>query len=225
MDNYQKNTFLEFEGDNWFDRNIDSINSNFDYENDIVYRTLLKHKLNPSSILEIGCSSGHRLNGLKKLYGENNVEYYGIDPSKKAIEYGLSKYNNINFNIGTADKLSSFVTDSMDIVIMGFVFYVIDRILLLKVISEIDRILKNDGILIIVDFFSEIPKKIRYHHINNDNFFTFKQNYYEVFISSKIYFLIDLFSENHKSNQSINQDFNELYTCALLKKNINEGYK
>jgi ubiquinone/menaquinone biosynthesis C-methylase UbiE len=105
------------------------------------------------------------------------------------------------------------------------VFYVIDRILLLKVISEIDRILKNDGILIIVDFFSEIPKKIRYHHINNDNFFTFKQNYYEVFISSKIYFLIDLFSENHKSNQSINQDFNELYTCALLKKNINEGYK
>jgi hypothetical protein len=72
-----------------------------------------------------------------------------------------------------------------------------------------------------------IFKKINYHHIINEKAFSYKQNYFEIFTSSKMYFLIDLFSENHddKSNKLFNQSFNEFYTCALLKKNINEGYR
>jgi ubiquinone/menaquinone biosynthesis C-methylase UbiE len=159
MDNSQKDLFLQFEGDDWFERNIESIGLTFDYKKDVVYGALLRHNLNPNSILEIGSSSGHRLNGLKHLYGEDSIEYHGIDPSKKAVAYGLKKYKNINLKLGTADNLNCYETGSMDIVIMGFVFYVIDRALLFKVISEIDRVLKNDGILIIVDFFPKFPKK------------------------------------------------------------------
>ena len=111
--------------------------------------------------------------------------------------------------------------------IVGFVFYVIDRPLLLKVISEIDRVLSKNGLLIIVDFFSEIPKMNTYHHIKDFQAFSYKQNYHEIFLSTKMYSLIDFKTKSHTLDKSLPNllDYNELYTCSFLKKNINEGYK
>lgn len=225
MNNLQKKAFVEFEADKWFDRNIDAIN-NFNSSNDIVCQVVREYSLVPSKVLEIGSSSGHRLNALSEmLKGEG--EFYGIDPSQKAINYGSNKFNNLNLKIGTADNLDLFENESIDLLIVGFVFYVIDRPLLFKVISEIDRVLSKNGLLIIVDFFSEIPKKNNYHHIKNFAAYSYKQNYYELFLSSKTYSLIDLKTKSHSSSLTLSGliDYNELYTCSLLKKNFNEAYK
>lgn len=158
MNNIQKQAFLEFEANEWFERNIEAIN-NFNKNDDVVCNLVKKYILKPQKILEIGSSSGHRLNGLKEILGDD-CKYYGIDPSGKAVDFGSKKFKNLNLTLGTADNLNSFENESIDLVIVGFVFYVIDRQLLLKVISEIDRVLTKNGLLIIVDFFSEIPKKI-----------------------------------------------------------------
>jgi ubiquinone/menaquinone biosynthesis C-methylase UbiE len=177
-------------------------------------------------VLEIGSSSGHRLNGLRGILSDS-TQFYGIDPSQKAIDFGLRKFKKINLIKGTADNLEMFENDSLDLIIVGFVFYVIDRNLLLKVISEIDRVLSENGVLIIVDFFSEIPKMNNYHHIKNFEAFSYKQSYHEIFLSTKMYSLIDFKTLSHSSNKSLPNlmNYNELYTCSLLKKNINEGYK
>lgn len=225
MNNLQKEAFLEFEANQWFDRNFEAI-KNFKPIEDVVYQIVKKYSLTPKNILEIGSSSGHRLNGLHELLGDN-TRYFGIDPSTKAIEYGSNKFKNISLTSGTADKLDQFDNESIELLIVGFVFYVIDRPLLLKVISEIDRVLSKNGLLIIVDFFSEIPKKNTYHHIRNFDAYSFKQNYHEIFLSTKMYNLIGFETRPHSLNSKLPNllNYNELYTCSLLKKDYNEGYK
>ena len=225
MINIQKEAFIEFEANEWFERNIEAIN-NFNKNDDLACGLVKKYSLKPKNILEIGSSSGHRLNGLHEIIGDD-CKYYGIDPSKKAIDFGSEKYKNLNLELGTADNLNTFKNESIDLVIVGFVFYVIDRQLLLKVVSEIDRVLTKNGLLIIVDFFSEIPKKNKYHHIKNFDAYSFKQNYHDIFISTNMYSLIDFNTASHSLNKSMPDllDYNELYTCSLLKKNINDGYK
>jgi ubiquinone/menaquinone biosynthesis C-methylase UbiE len=225
MNNLQKEAFIEFEANKWFERNIQAIN-NFNSSDDIVCQVIKKYSLNPNVVLEIGSSSGHRLYGLSEILGDT-VQYFGIDPSQNAINFGNKKYKNINLAFGTADNLSHFENDSIDLIIVGFVFYVVDRNLLLRAISEIDRVLSENGSLIIVDFFSEIPKKNNYHHIKDFDVFSYKQNYHEIFLSTKMYNLIDFKTQSHSLNPSSPNllDYNELYTCSLLKKNINEGYK
>ncbi|SHE67708.1 class I SAM-dependent methyltransferase [Flavisolibacter ginsengisoli] len=82
-----------------------------------------------------------------------------VEPSKEAIAYGETHYPNVHFLNATADDMNKFGDESFDVVIVGFVFYVIKRRLLLKSISEIDRVLKDKGYLIIMDFFTETTVK------------------------------------------------------------------
>ena len=171
MDNSQKKSFLTYEADNWFERNKSIINS-YSASSDKVIELIEKYNVDNDSILEIGCSAGYRLNALKELYPKANV--FGIEPSGKAIEYGKTNYKNIEFLQGTADDLSQFKNESLDVVIVGFVFYVIDRNILFKVISEIDRVLKNGGIIIIIDFFSETSLKNVYQHIDEFEAYSYK---------------------------------------------------
>ena len=83
----QKNIFLENEGDNWFERNKNISKK----EDDEIVKIIDYLELKYNSLLEIGCSTGYRLNLLKS----DNKDLYGIDPSAKAIEYGLKNYKNL----------------------------------------------------------------------------------------------------------------------------------
>ena len=151
---------------------------------------------------------------------------FGIEPSKKAIEYGRKHFVQVEFQHGTADNLEMYADESMDVIIVGFVFYVIDRKIILKVVSEIDRVLRNGGVLIIVDFFSATSLKNTYQHIPDFKAYSFKQNYDEIFTASKLYYLFDKSTLNHntKTFDSSDDYFNK-YSVYLLKKDINASYK
>jgi len=112
------------------------------------------------------------------------------------------------------------------VVIVGFVFYVVDRNLLIKSIAEIDRVLKNNGVLILIDFYTENAVKNNYHHISEFDAYTFKQRYDEVFTSTQLYQLIDRTCFNHVTNKpDASSDFQELYSVSLLKKDLIAAYK
>src|SRR5690606_23179968 len=100
------------------------------------------------------------------------------------------------------------------------------RELLFKSISEIDRVLKNYGNLIIIDFFDYKTFKSNYHHIHEKNFFSFKQPYHEAFTASKIYHLIAKDSVNHQ-NMLFDESskFNDLVSISLLKKQLFAAYE
>jgi ubiquinone/menaquinone biosynthesis C-methylase UbiE len=223
MESKQKKAFLDFEGDEWFFRNSNSI-ANYNPEEDAVINLIKDYNLKAQTLLELGCSAGYRLNAIKEYFPDSII--CGLEPSKLAIEYGLKNYPEINFVNGTADDLSSYKDASFDIIIVGFLLYVIDRDLLLKVISEIDRVLKNGGKIILVDFFSELPTKNSYQHIKDALAFSFKQNYDEIFLSTKLYHLIDKSSYNHlnKSKDS-SEDYYNKYSISLLRKDLISSYK
>jgi len=221
MDN-QKKAFLNYEADLWFDRNKYIIDG-FNIDNDLIIEKLNQYNLYPRKILEIGSSAGYRLNGIKEKY--KDCEAYGIDPSAKAIEYGKANYPTINLSIATIDELP-FEKQTFDIVIVGFVFYVIDRDLLFRSIAEIDRVLKNKGILIIIDFFSERTLKNQYAHISSFQAYSFKQKYEDLFVSSQLYHLIDKTTYNHNSKRKDAQsDFHDLMNVTMLKKDIEAVYR
>lgn len=219
----QKDAFISYEADAWFERNKEVL-LNYSSDNDHVVSILKEYGLKPKSLLEIGCSAGYRLDAIKEALDE--CEVFGIEPSGRAIEYGEKHFNNVNFNKGTADNLEKYTSESMDVVIVGFVFYVIDRNILLKVVAEIDRVLKNGGILIIVDFFSETPLKNEYQHIKDFKAYSFKQNYDEIFTSSKLYYLIDKSTLSHDSKTlNATEDYFNKYCISLLKKDTNASYR
>lgn len=223
MSNSQKKSFLTYEADNWFERNKSIINS-YTTSGDKVIELIQRYNVDSDSFLEIGCSAGYRLNALKELYPKSTV--FGIEPSKKAIEFGKENYKNINFSHGTADDLSNFENESLDVIIVGFVFYVIDRNILFKVIAEIDRVLKNGGVIIIIDFFSESSLKNSYQHIDEFQAYSYKQNYDEIFTISKLYYLLDKSTFSHSTKKlDASNDYYDKYSISLLKKDINSSYK
>ena len=219
----QKDAFLQYEADAWFQRNINYI-KNYRAENDKIISCLQYYSIKPTSLLEIGCSAGYRLNGLKKVFPRSKV--YGIEPSRIAMKYGEANYPDVNFLNGTSDDLSCFKDEMFDLVIIGFVFYVVDRRLLIKSISETDRVLKNKGYLILIDFFSETELKNNYHHIKDSEAYSFKQNYDEVFTGTRLYHLLhrSTFSaETHETDA--NEKFQNLITISLLKKDLYASYQ
>ena len=209
-----KNNFLEYEGDSFFTRNLNNLNN---INDDIIIKNIINNNIldNSKNILEIGCSNGWRLNELYNINSNNN--YYGIDPSQKAINYGKINYQNINFKISTCDELLFYENKKFDLILVPFVFMYIDRELLLKSISEIDRILNNNGILIISDFYSNRQRKNNYKHI--DNSYIYKQNFYEIFLSTKNYFLnkLECFSHNTSNN---NDNYDDTCYYVELKKDL-----
>lgn len=223
MSNSQKKSFLTYEADCWFERNKSIVDS-YNASNDRVIELIQKYNIKNESILEIGCSAGYRLNALKELYPSSAI--FGVEPSEKAIKFGKENYKNIDFLHGTADDLSQFENESLDIIIVGFVFYVIDRNILFKVIAEIDRVLKNGGIIIIIDFFSETSLKNSYHHIDEFEAYSYKQNYDEIFTASKLYYLLDKSTFNHSTKKlDASNDYYDKYSISFLKKDFNSSYK
>lgn len=220
---FQKEAFLDFEANAWFSRNK-KVLLKYSPEKDKIISLIQNYQINPSTVLEIGCSAGYRLNGIKSKYP--NSEVYGVEPSDEAISFGEKAYPAVNFIQGTCDNLNKFTNEKIDLVIIGFVFYVVDRNLLLKSISEVDRVLKDNGVLILVDFYSERAVQKNYHHITNFDAFSFKQRYDEVFSSTKLYQLIDRTCYHHEMNlPDISSDFQELYSISLLKKDLIASYR
>jgi ubiquinone/menaquinone biosynthesis C-methylase UbiE len=205
-----KNIFINCEGNNWFLRNKDIILQN----KDIILQNFDVTKYNNMNILEVGCSNGWRLNELYNINHTNN--YYGFDPSEDSIKYGLNNFKDINLFVDTIDNIN--LTDNFcDIILIPFVFMYVDRNLLLKSIAEIDRILKNNGLLIITDFYSNRQRKNLYKHIQN--MYIYKQNYYEIFLSTKNYFLNKLLCFSHNTTND-NDDYDDTCYYIELKKDI-----
>ena len=157
----QKEIFLQSEGDAWFTRNQQGVAMRKLPDDDVLLREILDfcpEKTGGLKVLEVGCGDGTRLAWLKNNL---NADCYGIEPSAQAVAAARAK--GINALQGTADMLP-FDNQSFDIVIFGFCLYLCDREDLFRIASEADRVLRSPGWLMIMDFFSPIPRARTYHH-------------------------------------------------------------
>ena len=130
----QKDIFLTSEGDEWFLRNKEKYNHTKNQES-LLIKSLQNIEAAPTTILEIGCSNGIRLNDLRNTFG---AACYGIEPSALAIEEGKISFPSLTLQVGTADSLP-FADTTFDLIVFGFCLYLCDRKDLFKIAAEADR--------------------------------------------------------------------------------------
>ena len=139
-----------------------SIYKKYDLMNDIISlgyhriikRNAIKHYCKSGNLLDLAAGTGDLTIYFRKLYGENNKITLS-DPNTEMLSYAKSRLEkksinkNIEFVTCYAEKLP-FKTNSFDNVAVGFGFRnFTDRI---KALNEINRVLRNKGRLIIIDF-------------------------------------------------------------------------
>jgi len=216
---HQEDIFKNEEGDKWFERNIQS--SGIDLEERVSKDGIIASfgflNRSPKNILEIGCSNGWRLEGLRRIYRCN---CFGIDPSLKAINHGKAEYPEIDLRVSTADDLP-YQDIFFDNVIMGFCLYLCDRDKLFKIAYEADRVLKDNGNLFILDFIPDFAYRNEYRHRGNIS--SYKMSYKEMFLWNPAYALIYREVFSHEGREYI-ENPDERIGIDVLCKNIDYAY-
>jgi ubiquinone/menaquinone biosynthesis C-methylase UbiE len=211
----QKEIFLAGEGNAWFTRNADALTNHRLPDSDPLLVELLglKQQFAPiqggGRVLEVGCGSGTRLDWLQRNMG---LECHGIDPSDMAVSQAVS--SGVLAQVGTADQLP-FADNSFDVVIFGFCLYLCDRDDLFKIAAEADRVLKNQGWLLIKDFYSPTPLAKSYHH--KAGVYSYKMDYSSLFTWNPYY---NVFSTRvtHHATGGYTDDRQEWVATSVLRK-------
>ena len=212
----QKKIFLKFEANKFYKRNIERLNT-INYKNDKIfvelknYLGIKKKKLN---LLEVGCCDAGLINFISQHF--KHIKCHGIDPSSFSIK--SQKNPDLNLKVATADKLP-FKNDMFDILIYNFCLYLSDDEDLTKIIFEADRVLKNNGVIFILDFYHKQTKYIKYVH--HKGVFSRKMDYSKLFLWHPKYELIKIKKFKHK-NRNIHFKDKDLNTTSLhlIKRNI-----
>lgn len=181
----QREAFLETEGDRWFSRNYvsgDALRMRADA--DPLLRGLARAGLKPTSVLEIGCSDGWRL---ERLRSEHGARCAGIDPSSQAVETARKLHPELDIRQGTADA-PGFEDGSFDLVILGYCLYLCDREDLFRIAAESDRLLRDGGFVAIYDFHTPVPYRNEYTH--RPGLFSYKMDYARMFSWNPVYRLV-----------------------------------
>ncbi|MDP3784901.1 MAG: class I SAM-dependent methyltransferase [bacterium] len=217
----QDDIFKKGEGDRWFLRNAAFLQSREALWVDIPLKLIGKLKPKPKEVLEIGASNGFRLAEIQKRHKSRVT---ALEPSARAIADGKKLFPKVKFIKGLSKSLP-FPEGRFDLVIVFFVFHWLDRSSLLKTVSEIDRVLKNEGHLILGDFLPSSPARIRYHHLKNKKVFTYVQNYSDIFLASNLYSLRRLIVANHRTRKITKRvPANRRMGIFLLKKELGANY-
>lgn len=213
MKDKQNEIFFRTEADNYFKRNKKSLLS-LKPESDVPLRIIDLYNLIPKKVLEIGCLNGYRLNFINNKY---HSECIGIEPSQEAVDEGTKLFKNIKLIRGIFSEIP--LDERFDLIIINFVFHWIDRDLLPKCVVEVERLLDYNGFLLIGDFSPDHPRKNKYTHLPDNSIWTYKQDYYKIFLSLEKYSLIAHLTSRFKVHDFIFEpDDNERNSYTLLWK-------
>lgn len=130
-----------------------------------------------SKILDLGCGNG----GLCKNLGEEGFETYGIDCSVEAIDNAKKNDKKTRYLAMDASELS-FQNNFFDLVIIKAVFTVIpDFDTRNKVMDEVYRVTKKNGLVYIADFAQTWWNSLYYQRYEDNFPITGEQGLFRVF--------------------------------------------
>jgi SAM-dependent methyltransferase len=218
----QDRIFATGEGDRWFERNNAALHNADRLANDPPLSLLELSGVSPSHVLEVGASNGYRLEALRLRYGCRAV---AVEPSPAAIKDGQRRYPDVQFLCGLASAIPIEQSGQFDLVIVHFVLHWIDRSMLLRSVAELDRMVANDGCLLIGDFYPATPERVVYHHLPHGDVWTYKQDYTEVFVASGLYSRVAALTFDHTGHQCTTDVAPEnRIQVVLLRKSLSQGY-
>jgi SAM-dependent methyltransferase len=215
----QDGVFAASEGDRWFRRNRAYLES-IDLSKDGPLRLIDLYGLTPKRVLEIGAANGWRLAAIAQRLG---CKVVAQEPSHAAVAHGRMAHPEVEFIEGTASKID--LQDAFDLIIINSVLHWVDRSTLFATLAEIDRLLADGGHLIIGDFYPTNRLRVRYHHLADDEIYTYKQDYSAMFLASGLYRPVALLTFDH-STRDLQADVgeDERFSTCLLRKATRELY-
>ena len=211
----QTETFRLDEGDNWFRRNEAALDLNHrDHVFDMIVRA--NETFDIRSVCELGCSNGWRLAALADTI-PSLERLSGSDLSGAAIEQGKARWPGLDLRMGSLDHPG--FDEQFDLVIVSFVLHWVARERLAASINAIDAMVRDGGSLIIADFLPDHPCARPYHHRNDVEIYTYKQDYRRCFTDVTTYSEIEheLFAHSGVEGEIDPQD---RAVCALLRKTV-----
>lgn len=214
----QKEVFVKSEGDKWYERNASKLTLKESKKNDPILECLNLLKPSLGNVLEIGCSNGWRLHKLREKYGA--LSCTGVDPSAMAIKKGRKNYPEISLRKGTADKIP-FKNNRFETVIAGFCLYLCDREDLFKIAYEIDRLLKDKGLLLILDFHPPFAYQNEYAH--HPGMYSYKMDYSRLFSWNPNYSTVFQYVHDHKEF-TIGAPPDDRISVTVLHKDSRQAY-
>jgi len=220
----QEDIFNSGEADAWFTRNKDAILTKT-REQDITYQYLQKliPEIKAKNIIEIGCSNGFRLNWFAEDFG---LDCFGLEPSKRAVDDGQKRYHstdklnlvsaNMDQNFWETSFTQLFKENSVDVILFGFCFYLMSPELYFLITSKIDKILKENGVVVIFDFDS-VPQRRLYQHYKEEEVWSHKMDFSQLFTCHPMYKLIYKEYNNHEKGPSIGDQHQDCSLSVIRK--------
>lgn len=206
----QDRIFFEYEGNNWFRRNKESLK----VDGDLPLFLMEIYNIKPRRVLEVGASNGYRLAEIHKKFG---AEVYAVEPSTSAIKDGEKEFPFIIFQRATMETMRP-EKHFFDLIIVNSVFHWVDRETLLSNIANLNNALNWGGYLIIGDFQLQFPTKRKYHHLE-EKVSTYKLDYKKIFLATGFYKEIATISKDHdKKALTGDTTIDTYFSVSLLKK-------
>jgi len=130
-------------------------------------------------ILDICCGTGDQLFYFAKL--KSGIEAVGIDINPEMIKIAEKRKDslgvkNISFLVGDAAKLP-FEENSFDLALISLGLHEVEEDLRDKIISEMKRVVKENGYLIFIDFKSPFPKTLYSLFVKTVEYFAGKERF------------------------------------------------
>lgn len=211
----QNMIFKNGEGDQWYKRNKSKLVPKEDY----VCRMIENIGVRPQRIVELGCSNGYRLEHLRQKY---HAVCYGYDISHEAIETGSKAFSHVHLAQKALHEVPS--DETFDLVICNFVLSWVDRNHLAQSMVTIDALVRGGGTLVLGDFCPDYQQKRKYHHLPNEEVYTYKQDYAAFFKAIGLYREVAVFTFNHDKLIYGYAPSEERGMCTALRKMEDNEY-
>lgn len=167
-----------------------------------------------SKILDVATGTGK----LAFAFAEEGYEVVGIDLSEAMLEVAKkkNKYTNARFEVADATNLP-FADNSFEVSTISFALHDMPLSIREKVLKEMERVTRPEGIIIVVDY--DLPKnrigRSLVYHLNS----LFESDYYKDFIKSDLEALL------RKHGITVIEKEKAMHGAARILKGINKKVK
>ena len=174
-----------------------------------------------TSVLEIGCTTGFRLEKARVAFGARCA---GLEISPAAVHEGRTRYPEVQIELGTAPgDLNRWSEEQFDVVIVGHFEYLLPRSELFGLAAAVDRLVVDGGHIIVMDFLHPSPMSADYRH--HADLRVFKHDPSAPWLWSPTYTLVQRQVYDVSENPAVCTDPRTWQTVDVLRKlTIEQAY-
>lgn len=214
--NEQERVFLEKEADEWFSRNYPHapVAAPTDHA---VLQALGAMELPPrGTLFDVGGGPGDLAAGFRR----DHPGWSGrvLEASQRAIAAGRAAFPDLEFIHGSISRPADFVANPADVVVVSAVFHWVDRSVLAQAVANVDRALREGGVLVVRDFDSPTLRANPYHH--HPGLFTYKQDYAKIFTALGTYHENSRKCEVVESARDPGDPYDRQWVTVILRKDL-----